>query len=229
MRILATLAASLLVTSAYAQQTGIFQSYIVTAQNGTINAGTSYGTSGNSNIGANVSNGAAGALSTTESGAPDLGSYNIFFNTLTLNGQVLTFKNGGGDVTAAFLNYRIYPTGAPTGSFTAINLGFTSNSTFSDVGGNSFTNAGDQLWANGVPLNLLTASGFSGIGSQQYTLEVFFSINSNLGDRFNSANGSNYFATFTVVPEPSTYAAGALLVGLVGWQVRRRKSATVTA
>lgn len=229
MRILATLAVGLLATSAYAQQTGIFQSYIVTAQNGTINGSTSYGTSGNANIGASTSNGSAGALTTTEAGAPNLGSYNIYFNTLTLNGQVLTFKNSGGDVTAAFLNYRIYPTGSPSGSFSSINLGFSSDATFSDIGGGTYTNGGDQLWANGTPLNLLAASGFSGIGSQQYTLEVFFSINSNLGDRFNSANGNNYYATFTVVPEPSTYAAGALVVGLVGWQIRRRKTATATA
>lgn len=226
MRLLATIAAGFLATSACAQQAGIYQSYIVTAQDGTINSSTSYGTSGNSNIGSNLSNGAAGTLGTTEAGSPDLGVYNIFFNTLTLNGQVLTFESGGADATGASMSYRIYPTGSPGGAFTPVILGITSNAPFTDVGGTNYSTAGDQLWANGVPVNLLTASGFSGVGSQQYTLEVFFSASTSLGGRVNDAGGNNYYARFTVVPEPSTYAAGVLVAGLVGWHIRRRKSAT---
>ncbi|MBS0659099.1 MAG: hypothetical protein JSR82_12730 [Verrucomicrobia bacterium] len=232
MRLLASLVIGLLATTAaHAQQVGIFQSYIVTAQNGSFGASTSYGTTGNTQFGS-ASNGSSTALGTSEGTAVNLGTYNIYFNTLTLNGQVLTFKNGGGDVTAAFLNYRIYPTGAPTGSFQQIGLGFSNDRPFFDIGGVGYTGTanGDQLWANNPsPLNLLTASGFSGIGSQQYTLEVFFSANTNQGTIFNNRGGGNFFATFTVVPEPSTYAAGALLVGLVGWQIRRRKTATATA
>lgn len=232
MRILVTLALGLLATSVCAQDAGIFQSYIVTTQNGTTNAGTSYGTAGNPNRSINTSNGAAGSLGTSEGTAFNLGTYNIFFNSLFLNGQVLTFKNGGGDVTAAFLNYRIYATGSSGGSFSSINLGFTGNAPFSDIGGNNFSNGGDQYWdTNASPLNLLTASGFSGTGSQEYILEVFFSANTNIGGGtdFNSNNGNNFFARFTVVPEPSTYFAGALVAGLVGWQIRRRKTVTATA
>lgn len=59
------------------------------------------------------------------------------------------------------------------------------------------------------------------------------SLNGSLGaiDRirifnFNAGNGSNfdaYFNGFAVVPEPGTWAAGALLVGLAGYRLRRRK------
>lgn len=218
----------MLAASAHAQQVGIFQSYIVTSQNGTFNASTSAGTGGNTQFGP-ASNGGAGALGSSEGSAVNLGTYNIYFNTLTLNGQVLTFKNGGGDVTQAFFNYRIYPTGSASGSFNQVALGFSSDRSFNDIGGVNYGGApnGDQLWANNPsPVDLLAASGFSGIGSQQYTLEVFFSANTNQGAIFNNLGGGNFFATFTVVPEPSTYAAGALLVGLVGWQIRRRKTVT---
>lgn len=226
MRLLIALSVGFLATSASAQQVGVYQSYIVTAQNGTINAGTSYGTSGNSNIAMSGSNGASGALGTTEANAPDLGSYNIFFNTLTLNAQVLTFQSGVGDVSSGFLAYRIYPTGSPGGSFSSVAIGLTSNAPFTDVGGNNYSTAGDRLFANGVPVNLLTASGFSGIGSQQYTLEVYFAAVSNMGGFVNNNGNGNYFAVFTVVPEPSTYAAGAMVAGIAAWRLRRRRGAS---
>lgn len=208
-----------LATSAYGQATGVFGGYLITTQNGTP---TTYRepSTGNASI---------QALGTSSGTAIDLGTYNIFFQTLTLSGaQVLTFKNGGGDVTGASLMYTIYETGNRPGApiFTAFPLGFSDDQPFTDPSGVSYNTPGDQRWAAaGAPINLLTASGFGGIGSTNYTLEVFFMATTNLGDRSLNNGGNNYYATFTVVPEPGTYAAALGLAGLVSWKFRRRKQA----
>ena len=142
----------------------------------------------------------------------NLGSYNLTLgNTLSLAGaESLTFKNGGSNVTGTALNYRIYPTGAPTGSFVPEARGFTANATFADAAGNSFSGAGDQKWAGNagatIPVNLL-----SGLSNGNYTLEVFLSgTTSTDGPIFRNAGGTNFAGTFTVVPEPSSLA----LIGL---------------
>ncbi len=218
----AIVAASLASTgSVQAQATGVFGGYVFTTQNGLDNTSTRRAAPG-------TGNGSIASLGTSEATAPDLGTYNIYFQSLTLSGgEILTFKNGGGNVTATDLFYAIYPVGNRPGapSFTAFNLGFTANSTFSDASGQSYTNPGDQKWSTpGAAVNLLTASGFGGLGSQQYTLELFFRASTSLGDRFLNNGGTNYFASFTVVPEPSTYGAAALLLGAVVWSQRRRFS-----
>ena len=130
---------------------------------------------------------------------------------LLTGGEADTFKNGASNVTGAFLNYRIYPTGSPSGSFTNLNLPFNS-----DLGG------GDQKWQTLVAsANLLT-----GLANGNYTLEVYVnSTTSADGDQFLNNGGANYKATFSVVPEPSSFAllAGPTLLG--AWFFIRRRRA----
>jgi hypothetical protein len=57
----------------------------------------------------------------------NLGTFNpALGNTLTLTGgSLLTFKNGGSDVTGAFLDFRTFqPVGSPSGAFTEFGLPF---------------------------------------------------------------------------------------------------------
>ena len=140
----------------------------------------------------------------------NLGTFDPAVNSLFLTGgEADTFKNGTSDVTAAFLNYRIY-TGAPAGSFANLNLPFNS-----DLGN------GDQKWqTTSANNNLLT-----GLANGTYTLEVFVNSNTNEGDQFLNAGGANYKATFTVVPEPATVSllAGPALLG--AWFYARRRRA----
>jgi hypothetical protein len=126
-------------------------------------------------------------------------------------GEADTFKNGASNVTGAFLNYRIYPTGSPSGAFSNLNLPFNS-----DLGG------GNQKWQTiAATTNLL-----AGLPNGNYTLEVYVnSTTSGDGDQFLNNGGANYKATFSVVPEPSslTLLGGPALLG-AWFFVRRRRA-----
>jgi pullulanase/glycogen debranching enzyme len=103
-------------------------------------------------------------------------------------GEVKTFKNNSTDVTGAHLYYRVYPTGSPTGSFTAVNLPFAEN----------LSNPGDQKWATtGANIDLL-----NGLSNGNYTLEIYFEASTNGVDApstiYDSNGGNNFSATFTV-------------------------------
>lgn len=68
----------------------------------------------------------------------NLGTFMSGSSPLMLSGgEVKTFKNNGTDVQSTRLNYRVYPTGSPSGGFTSVNLPFAEN----------LTNPGDQRWA----------------------------------------------------------------------------------
>lgn len=174
----------------------------------------------------NLNNGFTGAGAGNFAGA-NLGTYNLTLgNTLSLAGaEALTFKNDGSDVTGTALNYRVYPTGSPTGSFTVAARGFTANAPFTDAGGNNFSGGGDQKWAQNpggtLPVDLL-----NGLSDGNYTLEVFLSgTTASDGNIFRngSPSGTNYSATFQVVPEPSTLAL--LGLGALGmFRVFRRRA-----
>jgi len=168
---------------------GIFESYAIINKNGT----------GNTYYDAGASTGNA------DFQGANLGTFNSSINSLVLNGgEVKTFKNSGGDVFGAYLEYRIW-SGTPSGSFSETQLFFNSN-----LGGN-----GDQKWdATGANINLL-----QGLNSGTYTLEIYFRAPGNQGQAFDNRGGLNYEATFSVVPEPVTLALPifgglALLVGL---------------
>ncbi len=127
-------------------------------------------------------------------------------------GEADTFKNGASNVTGADLVYRIYPTGSPSGAFTSLNLPFNTDLT-----------GGDQKWQTLSATTDLLA----GLANGNYTLEVYVHSSTNEGDRYLNGNppGSNYIATFSVVPEPSSLAliAGPALLG--AWFFLRRRRA----
>ena len=72
-----------------------------------------------------------------------------------------TYKNNGTDITGARLQYRVYPTGSPSGSFTAVNLPFAEN----------LPNPGDQRWAQtGATVDVLGS-----LGNGNYTCLLYTS------------------------------------------------------
>ena len=130
----------------------------------------------------------------------------------------LTFKNGTSDVTGVRFNYSVVATGGAH-SYTEQAVGFTSNATFSDAAGTSYSSGGDQQWSNSTawaPVNLLT-----GLGVGTYEIQVFMRGTSNEGDFFHSNGGINYTATFSVVPEPTTIASFGFCLVAMGWRRRR--------
>ncbi len=155
---------------------GIYETYVILRLNGGANAFY--------DAGANTAN--------PDFQGASLGTFNPSLNSLILNGgEVKTFKNGVGDVTGAFLDYRIWLTGNASGSFIERSLPFNANL------GN-----GDQRWQlTGDNINVL-----SGLSSGNYTMEVYFRASGNQGDVFDSRGGLNYQATFSVVPEPTNVA-----------------------
>lgn len=114
-----------------------------------------------------------------------------------------TFQDSGDNVSAVFLNYRDY-SGAPP-SFSSLSIDFVSQS-----GNNKFWQSTNK-----------NVSLLNGLANGNYFFEVFGSGNTTAGDIFYSNNSANYTATFTVVPEPGTWAAGAMT--LIGCFYLRRR------
>jgi hypothetical protein len=136
------------------------------------------------------------------------GSFNQNSNKLEIIGaEIKTWKNGGGNVCSARLNYTVYTTGARPGSpvFTAINLPFKcgcSSGTFADgfgpCGGN------DQKWGtvSAGPIDLTNRA------PGNYTLEIYYDYTGDDNSSSlcrdtkyinNGGNPTNYTATFSVV------------------------------
>jgi hypothetical protein len=139
-------------------------------------------------------------------------------SSVILAGEILTFKNTGGDVfDQNFVNWRVYATSQTPGAFSNFKLGFTSNAAFSGADGQTYSGSGDQKWAQPASNPNILA----GLTPGSYSLEVFFSGNSNQGAFFNNNGGSNYIASFTVTPEPSR--AMLMAFGLLGMIFRRRR------
>ena len=107
--------------------------------------------------------------------------------TLELNGaRIRSFKNGGADVTGAFIHYRVYEQGTTPPAFNAQSINFAAN-----LGG------GDQRWEQST----LTIDLLSGLTGGDYTFEVFFRITTTGccgGEVFQSNSGSNYSADFSI-------------------------------
>jgi hypothetical protein len=153
------------------------------------------------------------SASTAASPSFNLGTFVYGSNSLVLTGgSILTYKNGGSDVTGADLEYTVYAVGNSPGSFTQVNLPFNQD--------NVNSSSGDQRWATeSVSTNLL-----SGLNPGNYVLNVYGFASSTDGTLYESNTGANFAAGFTVVPEPSTWAMmfGGLGI-LVGLQRLRRK------
>lgn len=173
--------------------TGIFQTYVIYDVNG---GGPTY---------------AAGGANAD--GAPSFdGTMLGTVTSLVLNGgEVKTFKNSGGNVTGAEINYQVFAgnlgdAGAP-GGFTAINLPFDSN-----IGGTPFNE--DQKWdETGAGVDLL-----AGLPPGDYVLQVWWRAFTNEGDRFDTNAPIDYQASFTVAPPatvPTLGQWGLIIFGLV--------------
>lgn len=140
------------------------------------------------------------------------------------NASILTFKNGGGNVTGAELNWRIYKQGDTPGAFNTASVNFGANSTSTDLGGNTFSGGGDQEWrgltGGAIDIDTLFTT-YDNANTGTWNLEVFMKAFTNEGDRFSNNSGNNYIATFNVVPEPSRL----MLVGfgVLGLAARRRR------
>ena len=140
----------------------------------------------------------------------DLGSFNTS-DSLTIGGQLKSYKNGSTDVTGANISYAIYQDGE-SAIFTDISYSWEAN----------LSNPGDQQWGTSASSSVALST----LSSGNYQLSVYASVFTNgsgaSSQIFDNAGGSNYTASFTVVPETSNFA---LIGGLfaVGFVVIRRK------
>ena len=147
----------------------------------------------------------------------NLGTFVDGQNTLTLLGGAMnTYKGSGSDVTGAVLDYSIVGIGGP---YTAVGLNFGANLTFNDPPTDSY--AHNQLWdTTSGSTNLL-----AGLNPGTYTIFVYGEVLDSDGNAYDNNGGPNYELTFTVVPEPSTWAMMFGGLGaLVAFQRLRRKS-----
>ena len=164
--------------------------------------------------GRHVPVGSSPTQNSTGLGGLGLGTFDTSIgNTLVLNGGgVLTFKNSGDNISASRIIYSI-----DGGSEATINLGFNDD----DAGDGA---DGDQRWyGEGSSVDVL-----AGLANGGHTLAVryesdftFTGGGGGSGTYNENAGGSNFTATFTTVPEPSSTA----LLGLGGLALilRRRK------
>ncbi|TDM06891.1 MAG: hypothetical protein C4K60_16280 [Ideonella sp. MAG2] len=197
------LAASLPATAA----TGVFGSFVAIDPDGAGAASSTwYGTQ------------QPGAVKLTDFEGLNLGSFAQGATATISGGELLTWKNGGSDVTGAVLNWRV-----DGGAWQSISIGFTSNATFNDAAGNTFTNGGDQKWAQ---LSNTTTNFLSGLAAGNHTLDIYFNSNTNEGSRFSGSVANPFTANFavTAVPEPTSLAMLMGGLAMVGAARRRRKA-----
>lgn len=188
--------------------TGFFGNfYFVTSLNGGANVFNQITT------GTTPGTGAATPHSLTPDGVnPQFGSFGTvnIADVLSLKGfEYKTFNDNGSNVTHANLDYRIYPTGSPSGAYIFVQT----NTPISNVGNN-------KTWqvTNGTT-NLL-----AGLTPGNYTIEIYtesFTNGTNTaGNIFGFTSGGNPTANFTVIPEPASAVLG--LIGSVLLLRRRR-------
>ena len=118
----------------------------------------------------------------------NLGNYGPNNSILLKGAEHNVYKCHGCDLTSTRLNYRIYLTASPSGSYSNINIPYSS-------GSNNGCYGQDQQWkSDGNSINLLSGLTIQG----NYTIEVYSdaSITCSGGTAFASNNGSNYKATF---------------------------------
>ena len=188
--VISLLAAAFLITSPMYGGAGYFDSF-------TIVNSTFY------DLGASTSNDDFNGL--------NLGVFNLD-DSISIGGQIKTYKNNGTDVTGANLSYLIRETGIPAGGYTDIGYSWQANlGTF-----------GDQQWGNesGTTVSL------SSLSAGDYQLSIYASVFTNGFEAFpqiyDNNTGLNYVASFTVVPEPSSFALIGSLFSLSLVALRRK-------
>ena len=146
----------------------------------------------------------------------DLGSFAQGASATIAGAELLTWKNGGSNVTGGLLHWRI-----DGGAWQNVSIGFTSNAAFNDAAGNTFSGAGDQKWAQLASSNI---DFLTGLAAGTHTLNVYFSSLTNAGDRLSGSAADPFSANFavTAVPEPASLAMMLGGLALVGAAVRRR-------
>ncbi len=159
----------------YGQSAGFNSSFAILSINGGANAYY--------DLNANTAN--------TDFNNANLGTFNPATQSLILKGaEHNVYKCGASDLTSTRLMYRIYSTSGSGGSFTSLNVPYTS-------GGNNGCGGQDQQWSlTGNNLNVL-----SGLAPGSYFLEVYSeaTVTNCCGGMVYASNlSANYKATFTV-------------------------------
>ena len=116
-----------------------------------------------------------------------------------VGGEIKSWKNGGGDVTAASLHYRVGPAGALAGDFVAIDLPWLED----------LLTAGDQKWQTlEANVDLLDS-----LSPGNYELELYWKIATHDGEIFDNDAGNNYLATFEIpaVGTPELMQSGKMV------------------
>ena len=150
-------------------------------------------------------------LNTTGFNGLNLGTFNPSGGDTLIfkGGETLTFKNTSTDITGSTLSYKI-----DNGSFTNVGLAFNQD--------NVSNNNGDQRWAS----TSFSTDLLSNLAVGMHTISFFTSATTNSVDSaatvYDSNSSNNYTASFTVVPEPATWAAGGLTM-LAGAAALRRR------
>lgn len=152
-----------------------------------------------------------------------LGAFDPATGQIRLGGQQKSFQNGSTDVFGSFLQYRIYLTLAgPGGSFSSIGEPLQFNLAIPGERQWGTEPQGSNTTDRAVTISL------AGFAPGSYTLELssFIITNGSGADRQinNDNGGSNFQASFVVVPEPSslTLVAGPSLLG--AWFLLGRRS-----
>lgn len=129
----------------------------------------------------------------------NLGTFVQGTNTLVLKGaEHNVYKCGGCDITATSMNYRIYATTGTAGSFTSVNVPYSS-------GFNNGCGGADQQWkTTSANINVL-----NGLGAGTYYLEVYEMATATCGNQYVSNGGANYKAQFTLSCPTVTISAGS--------------------
>lgn len=128
----------------------------------------------------------------TDFNGNDFGAFTVSSTLMINGGEVKTWKDNGGDITGAYMYYRVYKTGTAEPDFTEIQLSWVED------GIDSSSN--NQKWAKTDEENNL----LSGLSTGSYTLEVYFKATTNEGDVLDDNSGDYYVATFS-------YTAGLAL------------------
>ena len=152
----------------------------------------------------------------------DLGDFTVGDSMLLSGAELLTWKSDGGDVTGASVYFAVYADGTTAGGFTETTISHSANNPFNDAAGNTFTNGGDQKWANIDS----TPDMLSGVVAGNYNLAMYFTASTNEGVRYDNNSGNNFVATFSVasassVPEPA--ACLLLIAGIIPLALLRRR------